>query len=55
MRSATVQSAKIDIIIVNVLRFIDIPFRELSFGVDTGEAHALYATTGLQQFSSLAA
>jgi hypothetical protein len=28
MQSATVQSAKIDSIIVNIPRFIDIPFRE---------------------------
>jgi hypothetical protein len=31
MHSATVQSTKIDSIIVNIPRFIDIPFRELSF------------------------
>jgi hypothetical protein len=31
MHSATVQSTKIDSIIANVPRFIDIPFRRLSF------------------------
>jgi len=40
-------------IIVNVPRFIDIPFRELALGVDTGGSRSLYITTGLQQMLSL--
>jgi len=48
MNSATAQSTKIDIIVANIARFTDIPFRELSFGVDSGGTRSSYVTTGLQ-------